>query len=135
MRSLIAEDDPTSRVLLHTLLSQFGDCDAAKDGREAVEAFVACLHTGISYDLVCLDIMMPHLDGQAALKEIRRLEASHGIAPGAGVRIIMTTTLDDPANIMQAFREQCDAYLVKPIMPAALRDQLRDLGLLGEDAA
>ena len=67
MRSLIAEDDSTSRTLLHTLLSQVGGCDAARNGREAVEAFVARLHTNSPYDLVCLDIMMPELDGQAAL--------------------------------------------------------------------
>jgi two-component system chemotaxis response regulator CheY len=135
MRSLIAEDDFTSRTLLQTLLSQVGDCDAASNGREAVDAFIARLQRGSPYDLVCLDIMMPELDGQAALKEMRQLEADHGILPGAGAKIIMTTALDDPGSIMQAFREQCDAYLVKPIRPDALREQLRDLKLLDRDAA
>jgi len=41
------------------------------DGIEAVDAFMLALDEGKPYDLVCLDIMMPKLDGTRALKAIR----------------------------------------------------------------
>jgi len=63
---------------------------------------------------------MPEMDGQAALKELRAIEHAHGRLGSKGARVIMTTALRDPANVMEAFREQCDGYLVKPIDRAKL---------------
>jgi len=42
----------------------------------------------------------------------------------------MTTALDDKKNIMNAFREQCDIYLVKPIDREKLTESLRSLALI-----
>ncbi|MCA1987263.1 MAG: response regulator, partial [Desulfovibrio sp.] len=66
MRVLIVEDDFTSRKLMQTILSPYGDCDVAVNGREAVEAFQNALNSAKPYDLVCMDIMMPEMDGQEA---------------------------------------------------------------------
>ena len=43
---------------------------------------------------------------------------------------MMTTALDDKKNIMGAFKEQCDVYLVKPIDRVKLVEQLRALRLI-----
>jgi two-component system chemotaxis response regulator CheY len=124
---LIVEDDFTSRRVLSHILESFGVCDVAVDGGEAVEAVRLGLDEGGRYDLICLDIMMPRMDGQAALKAIRSLEESRGILPGAGAKIIITSALDDSGNVLQAFRSQCDGYIVKPYdrqkITSALRDQ------------
>lgn len=130
MKTLIVEDDFTSRLLLQGLLQPYGVCHISVNGREAVEAFRASLAAGEPYNLVCLDIMMPEMDGQTALKQIRSLENQAGIIPSDGAKIIMTTALDDKKNIMGAFREQCDIYLVKPIDTAKLIDELRSLKLV-----
>lgn len=135
MRSLIAEDDRTSRTLLQTLLARHGDCDAVEDGLRAVDAYRMSLDCGDPYDLVCLDIMMPRMDGQTVLREIRALESNQGVAVGKGAKIIMTTALGDPKNVMRSFREQCDAYLIKPIDHTMLQEQLQQLGLVDESAA
>ena len=135
MRTLIAEDDLTSRKLLKRLLEAHGECDAVEDGQKAVDAYRASLDGGQPYDLVCLDIMMPEKDGQIVLREIRALEARKGIAVGMGAKVIMTTALGDPKNVMLSFREQCDAYLVKPIENAMLLEHLQQLGLVDEGAA
>lgn len=130
MKTLVAEDDFVSRSVLQEILAPFGQCDVAVNGAEAVDAFRKAIEAGNPYDLVCLDIMMPEMDGQAALKLIREYEATHGITGGDGVKIIMTTALGDFNNIMTAFREQCEAYLLKPIGKDALYKQLRFLGLI-----
>jgi two-component system chemotaxis response regulator CheY len=130
MKTLIVEDDFTSRLLLQGLLQPFGVCHVCINGIEAIEAFKIALEQKEPYDLVCLDIMMPEMDGQTALKKIRELEDKGGIVASRGAKVIMTTALDDKKNIMNAFREQCDIYLVKPIDREKLNESLKSLGLI-----
>lgn len=127
---LIVEDDFTSRRVLSHILESFGVCDVAIDGEEAVEAVRLGLEGQARYDLICLDIMMPRMDGQSALKAIRKLEESHGIAPGTGAKIIITSALDDSKNVLEAFRSQCDGYIVKPYDKQKISAELREQGLI-----
>lgn len=132
MRILVAEDDFSARLVLQRLLKDYGSVDVAVDGREAVEAFRAALEAGEPYRLVCLDIMMPDLDGQEALRQMRALEAERGIRSTCGAKIVMTTALDDPKTVVEAFKGLCDTYLVKPIDKEALRLAMARVGLLEE---
>ena len=132
MRTLVVEDDFVSRTLLQRLLAPWGEAHVAVDGQEAVEAFGLAVEEGRPYDLVCLDIIMPKMDGQAVLKAIRAIEDREGVLLGRGVKIVMTTMLDDSGNVMGAFREQCDGYLVKPVTKQKLTDQLHTLGMVAE---
>src|ERR1700728_2913498 len=115
MRTLIVEDDFTCRLLLQSFLSQYGECHIATNGKEAVAAFCAADEKGERYDLICMDIMMPEMDGQTAVRQIRALEEGRGTLSTHGVKIIMTTALDDVKNVVQSFKLLCDAYLFKPI--------------------
>ena len=130
MKMLIAEDDFTSRLLLLTLLKNYGPLDIAVNGQEAVEAVRIALEAGQPYDLICLDIMMPEMDGQQALKVIRHMEETQGILPSNGTKIVMTTALDDLQNVGIAYHSLCDAYLTKPIHKAKLLEELRKLMLI-----
>jgi two-component system, chemotaxis family, chemotaxis protein CheY len=130
LRSLIVEDDFTSRLMLQKFLAPFGDSHIAVDGEEALAAVESALAGQEPYDLICLDIMMPKLDGQMVLQRLRLAEETHGLSMGKGAKVVMTTCLKDSQNIMHAFKEQCDAYLVKPIARAKLIDQLAKLGLV-----
>ena len=115
MRTLIVEDDFTSRLLLQTFLTPYGECHIAVNGQEAVAAFRAARKSGEYYDLICMDIMMPEMDGQAAVQEIRSIEEAGGTLSSSGVKIIMTTAVDDAKSVMKSFKSLCDAYLFKPI--------------------
>ena len=130
MKTLIVEDDFTSRLLLQALLTPYGECHIAVNGQEAVQAFRLARAGGKPYDLVCLDIMMPDLDGHGVLKAIRNLEETEGVMAGDGVKVIMTTTFHDKTNVFNAFLEMCDAYLFKPIDKSKLVSQLREFGLV-----
>ena len=46
----------------------------AVDGKEAIDAFRMAIEEARPYSLICLDIMMPEMDGHEVLKEIRRIE-------------------------------------------------------------
>lgn len=132
MKILIAEDDFISRKYLHTLLAKRGKftIDLAADGREAVEAFSLAWKEGDPYDLLILDIMMPELDGQAALRQIRELEKGMGVLQKNEVKVIMVTALGDPKNVMDAFKlGGASGYLVKPIEPQAVFDELAKINI------
>lgn len=130
MHILIVEDEEDIRILMTRLLAKYGTCDQAQDGEEGIELFQKSLDTDKKYDLICLDIRMPVLDGHETLKKLRKIEGEKGIQPGDGVKVIMTTALSDPRNFMDAFHEQCESYLVKPIDKQKLHEQLISLGLI-----
>jgi len=131
MKALIVEDDFTSRLLLQEILKHLGETHCAMNGVEALEAVQLSLATGAPYDLICLDIMMPRMDGQEALKKIRALEEAQGIYSTDGAKILMATALADLKNVRVAYGSLCDGYLVKPIRKDKLLEALRKLGLPG----
>jgi two-component system chemotaxis response regulator CheY len=133
MRALIVEDDFTSRKLLQSILAPYAECDMAVNGIEALEAFEAAAREGAPYDLVCMDIMMPEMDGQEALKRIRSLERSLGVSSSEETKVIMTTALDDPKNVVEAYyKGGATSYVPKPIDRQLFIHLLRNLELIEE---
>lgn len=130
MKILIAEDDLASRKFIFKYLSEYGDCDITVDGMEALEAFLLAHQEEQPYDLICLDIMMPNLDGLKTLKAIRDIEKQKGIEGKERVKIIMTTALNDLQNINEAFDSDCEGYAVKPIDTEKLTEVMNKLGLI-----
>jgi two-component system chemotaxis response regulator CheY len=130
MQILIVEDDIPSRILLTRMLEPFGTCVGVGNGKEALQAFRLANATGERYALVCLDIMMPEMDGQTTLKELREIERADGLLPRQCAKIVMTTALRDIENVTMAYRELCDGYLVKPILREKLVALLKELELV-----
>jgi len=130
MKCLIVEDDSTACKLLQTYLADYGDYFIAVDGRKVVKAFRKALKQGQPYDLICLDIMMPEMDGHDVLKAIRRIEQEQGIYGLDGVKVVMITALGDSKNVMGAFRTGCEAYIVKPVKKEKLLEEIEKLGLI-----
>lgn len=110
MKTLIVEDDFTSRLLLQEILKNYGPFHIAVNGQEAVSAVRAALEANEQYDLICLDIMMPEMDGHEALKQIRNMEQAKGIYSQNGAKIMMVTALGDMKNATTAFYNLCDVF-------------------------
>jgi len=95
-----------------------------------VETFKESLEAGEPYDLVCLDILMPEMNGHEALKAIRQAEREYGVDVSNLVKVIMTTSKDGAQDIAEAFASGCDAYVVKPVNKVKLDVELRKLMLI-----
>ena len=130
LRMLLVEDDFTSRLVLQIFLARYGECHVAVNGREAVEAVRCALERGERYDLICMDILMPEMNGGEAVRKVRSMEEAKGIFSTSGSKIIMTTALDDMKEVIRCFKELCDAYLVKPIDLAKLLDLMKSYQLV-----
>lgn len=130
MKTLIVEDDLTSRLLLQTFLSRYGECHVAVNVPEAVKAFEMANNQQSSYDLICMDIMLPGSNGREAVNRIRTLEHERRILPTSHTKIFMTTGVDDVREMFLSFQALCDAYLKKPIDVSELLNQLRSHQLI-----
>jgi two-component system, chemotaxis family, chemotaxis protein CheY len=131
MKTLVVEDDFVSRLVLQKMLMPFGICNIAVNGKEAVEAFIMAQSEGEPYDLICLDIMMPEMNGREALKMIRQKEIDLKITPQNETKIIMITALDTPKEVIDAYYQGgCTSYLVKPINKDKIINAVKDLQLI-----
>jgi two-component system chemotaxis response regulator CheY len=122
MKALVVDDDLTTRIVLQELLASYAEVQSCVDGNEAVQAYRKALESGRPYDLICMDIRMPKMGGLDALRLIRREEELRGRDCVRKTRVIIATAADDANSISEAFRELCDAYIVKPIDARELID-------------
>jgi len=117
IRVLLADDQTLVRAAFAMLVESARDMEVvgqAGTGREAVE-----LVRGARPDLVVMDIRMPDLDG---IEATRLIAADEDLT---GVRVLVLTTYDTDANIVEALRAGASGFLVKDTRPAELLDAIR----------
>ncbi|HWI74761.1 MAG TPA: response regulator transcription factor [Baekduia sp.] len=113
LRVIVADDDPLARRMLRDVLQQSGITVIAEagSGREAVE-----LTAYYTPDVVVMDLIMPGMDGLAAMGEIRRT------APD--VRVVILTSSDDDEVGLMTLRAGASGFLCKNVgidaLPRAL---------------
>ena len=128
MRALIVEDEFLSREILRKFLEPLAEVDIVVNGEEAIQAFRYAHAENNPYDVVMLDIMMPVVNGLEALKKIRAIEKERDYP---AVKVIMTTALNDPRTVIDAFHDGgASGYIVKPVDKAKLYAEFKKVGLL-----
>lgn len=135
MRALIIEDDRANQYLLEQFLKPYASTAVASNGDEGLSQFKAALDRQVPFDLICLDIMMPGTDGMEVLKLVRKEEAERGIVGVEGAKVIMITAVADKEVVIKAFRDGCEAFLIKPLNPEDLIRNLKALKLISADSS
>ena len=121
LRVLLAEDNPTNRLVATRLLENDGHTVfSAENGRLALD-FLARQQV----DLVLMDMQMPEMDGLEATRVIRARERAN---PRTKRLPIMALT----ANALEEDRQLCisagmDLFLTKPLRPALLKQAMTEL--------
>jgi len=134
MKILVVEDEQSAQELMQMYLSDYGTCEFVSNGVQALEAVERSMNTHAPFDLICMDIIMPEMDGLKALKKIRQLEFKYfeeGLIP---VKVIMITAKDMAKDMMEAFEAGSEAYITKPFTQQRLVEEIRKLGLMSDDA-
>ena len=129
MKILTVDDEFVSRMKAQKILSQYGECDAAAGGKEALEAFVGAHGERTPYDLIFMDIQMEDLDGIATLKKIRTHEEAVGIPFDERVKVVMLTSASSLQSVMDSYAQECDAYVVKPFDDSKIVKAIQETGL------
>jgi two-component system chemotaxis response regulator CheY len=129
MKVLVAEDDLASSKFMEKLLSKYGDVVVARDGIAAVDEFVNAINKDEKFDLVCMDIMMPKIDGYKALASIRDAERKLGMSRAARCKVIMISALDEGFDSSYA-SDDYEEYICKPIDIIKFDGIIRKLGLV-----
>jgi two-component system chemotaxis response regulator CheY len=130
LQLLVVEDDSSNRLLLQTFLSRYGECQSVVNGIEAVESVRAALERKQQYALICMDISMPEMNGQEAVRQIRALEEAAHIPPDRAAHIVMTTATADIREVFRCVREGCDGYVLKPLDLPELLNLMRSWQLV-----
>ncbi|KNY27070.1 response regulator transcription factor [Pseudobacteroides cellulosolvens] len=106
---LIVEDEADIREFLVINLKRAGfDSTEAGKGMESIEM----IQSGLSYDIILLDVMLPDINGFTVLKRMRELEVSAGI--------IMLTARSQEIDKVHGLTLGADDYVVKPFSPSEL---------------
>ena len=121
MRILVVEDERDLATAIATSLRRDGYAtDVAADGASAMERIAVN-----EYDLVCLDLNLPDVDGLAVC---RHVITSHGAGPDAPPpKIIMLTARGSIEDRIMGLDEGADDYLVKPFSLGELGARIRAL--------
>ncbi len=116
MRVLLVEDEKRmAQALCEILLQEKYDVDHCADGLEGLAAIEAG-----AYDLVVLDVMLPHKDGFSIAREAR--------AKGIRTPILMLTAKSELDDTVTGLDCGADDYLTKPFRTRDLLARLRALG-------
>ncbi len=114
---LLVDDQETPIVLARMILGEEGfDFVVARNGQEAVDR-ARTLHP----DLILLDIVMPHMDGIEAAREIRRDPDT------AAIPIIMVTSQSEMDEMERAYGNGCSDYVLKPVRGEELLAKVRSV--------
>lgn len=124
MRMLIIDADLVSRKKIQRIFKHLGDSVAVSDGEAGLESFRQAWQRDEPFDLICLDVNVSGLAWQDSLAAIRQMEDDMELGSLARVKVVMVSSLSDPASVAEAKAAGCDDYIVKPINPQAFLERI-----------
>ena len=130
MKALVVDDEATSSRIVSQLLSPHVDSvDVAGDAQRAFDLCAEALESKAPYDVICLDIKMPGVDGIEFLRELRALEEERGRVGEEGAKVLVISGACDMSTYTDAESAGCTAYLCKPVSREKLLEQLKFLNI------
>jgi two-component system, chemotaxis family, chemotaxis protein CheY len=129
MNILVADDDHVSQKKMEIILRPFGTVHCVESGAEAITVFVKAWENWNPFDLVTLDISMPGMNGQEALKQLRAVETEKKVPADKRAKVMMVTGVADRDTVKFCKIDGCDEYVVKPFTRTVVIEKMRNMGL------
>jgi len=130
MKILIVDDVRLVRELEERHLKQYGSCETAQNGHEAISMIKTAFKLGTPYNLILLDILMPVTDGFEVIKTVRSIERENKVDDKNRCRIIIISALKTDDEVKKAIELGCDDYMLKPIQLQLLKSKLKKFQLI-----
>ncbi len=129
MKFLIVDDDAVSRQILIKILSEYAECESAKNGVEALSIYKKGFDDWAPFDLITLDISMPEMDGKKVLQTIRAIENEKRVPKDKRVKILISSAQKERETILECVQMGCDDYISKPFDREIILKKIHKLGL------
>lgn len=127
---MIVEDELVSRKKLVTLFEEYGHCYDFERGDIAIQAFEESIKIKDPFDLVIIDMFMPHVGGTSVLRKIRDMEQDANIQEDRRSKIIMISATIDDTTLTDLYQQGCNYFLKKTIAPENVTWGLMQIGIL-----
>ena len=130
MKTLVVDDlRPSSRVI-QPIVGKYGQCDTVNELRAIAEAFNKAWTDNTPYNLVCVDVKPPKVDGEQVLRLVRAMEEKMRLTAEQRARVILVTADYEQKTAERLRNLGCDAVFVKPINRKQLQEWLTKLNLV-----
>jgi two-component system chemotaxis response regulator CheY len=130
IKALVVEDVHFIGLIIQRVIAPYGECDMAQTGMEAIDKFTQAFLYHNPYNLICLDILLPGMDGFEVLHSIRKFEDEINLSPESRVKVIMISTFNDQSTVRRARTAGCDRYIAKPFSMKKILEEIQSLGLI-----
>ncbi len=120
---IIADDEPTIRLLVSSILGKSYNMLTAADGQEVLDTV-----SQNKPDLILMDIMMPTMDGYSACASLKKDPRT------ADIPVVMLTGVGHELNKVLAEQMGADGYITKPFNSQDLKDTVNRVLLEGKEA-
>jgi HD-like signal output (HDOD) protein/DNA-binding NarL/FixJ family response regulator len=126
---LVVDDDQISRDIISFLIEEVGECISVESGINALKMISKAAVNKTPFDLLILDISMPHMNGIELLFKIRKNEYKNKIPKPERIKAIIVTGNMRMSTIKDCIKLGCNGFLSKPFSPDHLYKDIARLGL------
>jgi len=130
MRTLIVEDVHFLALILQRIIEPYSSADFAHNGAVAIEKYTKAYTKGKAYDLICLDLLLPEMDGFEVLRSLRQFEEECNLPVNERTKVVVISTFNDQKTVAKARAAGCDSYIAKPFRKDRVLRTIEKLGLI-----
>jgi len=134
MKILIVEDEYTSRMIIKSSLEKYGTCSIKANGTDTLKTIREAYQKNEPFDLICMDINLPDINGLKLVEKIRTIEINKDIPVEKQTKIFIITGHANKDAIKEASELKCNEFIVKPISEQKLKECIEKHGIMKSPA-
>ncbi len=130
INALIVEDVFLIQRVIERFIEPYGVFTVSNNGKEALKKYAEFFFNGNAFNLVCLDIYLPEMNGLDVLSNIRKFEDEIKLKSEERCKIIIISSVTHPATVQQAYKLGCDYYVAKPFSKEDIVNALKKIKMI-----